>query len=221
MRHLHGFPGNLNATPHDARLRIFRTRLIGSKFRRCKVEARQGAEPPVHSTIIRWIVRVLRYHANPCSNTAHRLRASDCLPERSCSPRGRNADRVFGLIEERIDVSRGDIFVTSITEPDSIFGEMSLFSDRPSAFTITARSAPRVHVLEDARRFFPSEPEAAFLIARLLAHRLTSATGYLVDLKQQFAAQGNHLAMVEEVLQSRICRQYEEFSPGSDRAPGP
>jgi CRP-like cAMP-binding protein len=60
---------------------------------------------------------------------------------------GRNADRVFGLIEERIDVSRGDIFVTSITEPDSIFGEMSLFSDRPSAFTITARSAARVHVL--------------------------------------------------------------------------
>jgi CRP/FNR family cyclic AMP-dependent transcriptional regulator len=81
-------------------------------------------------------------------------------------------------------VSRGDICITSIKEPGSIFGEMSLFMDGPPTFTVTARSAVHVHVFEDARRFFRSEPEAAFLLARLLAHRLNAATGYLVDLKQ-------------------------------------
>jgi hypothetical protein len=38
------------------------------------------------------------------------------------------------------------------------------------------------------------------------------ATGHLTDLKQQFAPQCNHLALVEEVLPSLICQQYEEFS---------
>jgi CRP/FNR family cyclic AMP-dependent transcriptional regulator len=114
---------------------------------------------------------------------------------------GQKSDRIYVLIEGEIDVSRGDIRITLIKEPGSV-------------------SAVHVHVFEDARRFFRSEPEAAFLLARLLAHRLNAATGYLVDLKRQFAAQGNHLALVEEVLQSLICQQYEEFSPGSDRDPG-
>jgi CRP-like cAMP-binding protein len=133
---------------------------------------------------------------------------------------GRKSDRIYVLIEGEIDVSRGDIRITSIKEPGSVFGEMSMFMDGPPTFTVTARSAVHVHVFEDARRFFRSEPEAAFLLARLLAHRLNAATGYLVDLKRQFAAQGNHLALVEEVLQSLICQQYEEFSSGSDRDPG-
>jgi CRP/FNR family cyclic AMP-dependent transcriptional regulator len=98
--------------------------------------------------------------------------------------KGQKTDRIYVLIEGEIDVSRGDICITSIKEPGSIFGEMSLFMDGPPTFTVTARSAVHVHVLGDARRFFRSEPEAAFLLARLLAHRLNAATGYFVDLKQ-------------------------------------
>ena len=58
-------------------------------------------------------------------------------------------------------------------------------------------------------------------LARLLAQRLNAATSYLVDLNQQLAGHETHLAMVGEVLQSLMCQQYEEITPGSDRAPGP
>ena len=93
---------------------------------------------------------------------------------------GHKTDRIYVLIEGEIDVSRGDICITSIKEPGSIFGEMSLFMDGPPTFTVTARSAVHVHVFGDARRF--SDPSRR--LARLFAHRLNAATGYFVDLKQ-------------------------------------
>ena len=66
-----------------------------------------------------------------------------------------------------------------------------------------------------------SDPQIAFVIARLLAQRLNSATTYLVDLKRQYAGQGNHLGMVSDVLASLIHQQETEFMPGSDRLPDP
>ena len=55
----------------------------------------------------------------------------------------------------------------------------------------------------------------------MLAQRLNAATTYLVDLKRQYAGNGNHLAMVSDVLASLIHNQEPEFTPGSDRQPDP
>ena len=66
-----------------------------------------------------------------------------------------------------------------------------------------------------------SDPEIALLVARMLAQRLNAATTYLVDLKRQYAGNGNHLDMVSEVLASLLYNQEAEFSPGSDRQPDP
>ena len=41
----------------------------------------------------------------------------------------------------------------------------------------------------------------------------------IADLKQQFADQDSHLAMIGDVLQSLLCQQYEELRPGSNRDP--
>jgi hypothetical protein len=40
-------------------------------------------------------------------------------------------------------------------------------------------------------------------------------------LKRQYASQGNHLAMVGEVLQSMINLPAQQVSPGSDRQSDP
>ena len=42
---------------------------------------------------------------------------------------GQRTDRLYVLIEGQFDVSRGDVYIASIKEPGSIFGEMSLFMD--------------------------------------------------------------------------------------------
>jgi CRP/FNR family transcriptional regulator, cyclic AMP receptor protein len=81
---------------------------------------------------------------------------------------GQRTDRLYVLIEGELDVSRGDVYIASIKEPGSIFGEMSLFMDRPHPVTVTTRSAAQVHFFDNAQSFFRSNPEVAFLIARLL-----------------------------------------------------
>jgi len=119
-----------------------------------------------------------------------------------------------------VEVLRGDTQIALIKEPGSIFGEMSMLLNLPHTATVKAQSAVEVHVFDEAPRFLRSDPEIAFLIAKLLAQRLNAATTYLVDLKRQFADQSNHLEMVGEVLESLVHQQYEEVRPGSDRDPG-
>ena len=78
-----------------------------------------------------------------------------------------------------------------------------------------------VYAFDDAAGFLRSDPEIALHVARLLAQRLNAATTYLVDLKRQYAGNGNHLGMVSDVLASLIHQQEREFTPGSDRLPDP
>ena len=56
--------------------------------------------------------------------------------------------------------------------------------------------------VEDGLAFLKENPEANVELSRLLAKRLDGVTNYLVDLKQQFSDQDNHLGMVDEVLES-------------------
>jgi CRP/FNR family cyclic AMP-dependent transcriptional regulator len=41
-------------------------------------------------------------------------------------------------------------------------------------------------------------------VARILSRRVQLVTGYLVDLERQFADRDDHLAMVDEVLESLV-----------------
>jgi CRP-like cAMP-binding protein len=134
---------------------------------------------------------------------------------------GKTSGRLYVLSEGAAEVVRGDTVVATVTEPGSVFGEMSILLGVPHTATVRAATAGYGYVIEDAREFLASHPEIAFLIARLLAQRLNAATTYLVDIKHQFADQENHLEMVGEVLESLIHHQEAEFTPGSDRQPDP
>ena len=74
---------------------------------------------------------------------------------------------------------------------------------------------------EDVREVMRNRPEVALLVAQLLARRLYVATSYLADLRRQYAGEGNHLAMVGELLQSMINLAPTDVSPGSDRQSDP
>ena len=134
---------------------------------------------------------------------------------------GMTSGHLYVLAEGKIEVVRGETQVAIVDEPGSVFGEMSVLLDTPHTATVRALSAATVFAYDDARSFMRSDPEITFVIARLLAQRLNSATTYLVDLKRQYAGQGNHLGMVSDVLASLIHQQDAEFTPGSDRLPDP
>jgi len=136
-------------------------------------------------------------------------------------PEGKTSGYIYVLAEGRIEVLRGNTQVAVVSEPGSVFGEMSVLLGAPHTATVRALSDATVYAYADAAGFMRSDPQIAFVIARLLAQRLNSATTYLVDLKRQYAGQGNHLGMVSDVLASLIHQQEAEFTPGSDRLPDP
>ncbi len=80
-------------------------------------------------------------------------------------------------------------------------------------------SSTAIHDREQASEFLQKNQELAYLVAKLLAQRLNSITGYLVDLKAQYEEQEDHLGMVDEVLEALVHDQDEPFDPGSDRDP--
>ncbi len=134
---------------------------------------------------------------------------------------GNTSGHLYVLVEGRIEVLRGTTQVAVVSEPGSVFGEMSVLLNTPHTATVRALSPVTVYAYANAAGFLRSDPQIAFVIARLLAQRLNSATTYLVDLKRQYAGQGNHLGMVSDVLASLVHQQEAEFTPGSDRLPDP
>jgi CRP-like cAMP-binding protein len=128
---------------------------------------------------------------------------------------------MYILAEGSIEVVRGEIQVAVVDEPGSFFGEMSVLLKSPHTATVRALSPVTVYAFDDAEALLRSDPEVALGVARMLAQRLNAATTYLVDIKRQYSGSNNHLGMVSEVLASLLHQQEADFTPGSDRQPGP
>jgi CRP-like cAMP-binding protein len=129
---------------------------------------------------------------------------------------GGESGHLFVLIEGRLEVLRGDAIVAVLAEPGAVIGEMSVLLEQPHTATVRAATDSTIYQFDNAADFLRDRPEAALLIARLLAQRLNVATTYLADIMHQYAGHGTHLAMVGEVLQSMINLPPAQVSPGSD-----
>ncbi len=134
---------------------------------------------------------------------------------------GQRVGVLFILVDGEVEVLKGDFRIHSISEPGSVFGEISVLLDAPHTATVKTTSPCRFYVVEDPLEFLRSRPEIALDIARLLAERLHAMTTYLVDLKQQFEGSDDHFGMVDEVLETLGHAQRGRHVPGSDRDPDP
>jgi CRP/FNR family cyclic AMP-dependent transcriptional regulator len=132
---------------------------------------------------------------------------------------GERSGRLYILIEGEVEVRKGDVEIPTITEPGSIFGELSALLGLPHTALVRALTPCRVHVIEQADAFLRSNPVVTYQLARLLAQRLNTITTYLADLKNQFQDAEDHLGMVDEVLHNLLHQQVEECAPGSVRDP--
>ena len=134
---------------------------------------------------------------------------------------GTTSGRLYVLAEGSIEVVRGETQVAVVSEPGSFFGEMSVLLDA-SAHGDRARAFCRYGLRVRRRRRVPAVRSGDRLDRRPHARPAAQcATTYLVDLKRQYAGNGNHLGMVSDVLASLIHNQEPEFTPGSDRQPDP
>jgi CRP-like cAMP-binding protein len=132
---------------------------------------------------------------------------------------GGKTGRFYVLIDGTVEILKGGTQINVVSDVGAVFGEMSVLLDMPHIATVRAMGAARAHVVEDGAAFLEQYPEVAAALARLLAQRLHGVTTYLVDLKQQFEDQSNHLGMVDEILEALVHDQGRAFTPGSDREP--
>jgi len=119
---------------------------------------------------------------------------------------GQRTNRLYVLAEGVAEVLKGDVVISSVADPGSLFGEMSALLGSPHSATVRAVAPCRFYVVDDAQAFLAS-PDILLAVSRLLAKRLQMVTTYLVDLQHQFSEHEDHLGMVDEVLDSLLHHQ--------------
>jgi CRP-like cAMP-binding protein len=131
-------------------------------------------------------------------------------------------DEIVSLYELRsgtVEIVRGGATVATVAEPGALFGEMSLLLDRPASASVRARTETVVVEIDDARYRLATDPDFAVVLARLLARRVDTMTGYLADLSRQYADHEGGLGMIHEVLASLSHTAPIDVEPGSEREP--
>ena len=126
-------------------------------------------------------------------------------------------DRLYVLKSGAFEVVRNGVRVVLISEPGSFLGEISaVLGSAPTAYVVAAQDST-VHVVDNASAAVQRWPELTYAIAQLLARRLSAVTGYLVDIKRQYADSETHLALMDQVLGNLMAMNPSAIKPGSER----
>jgi len=94
-------------------------------------------------------------------------------------PEGGKLNTMFVLRSGELEVVRDNIVVTTIRQPGTIFGEMSVLLDSPHSATVRAVTSVGVYVIPDAVHVLEQRPHLLLQIARLLAKRVSNTTAAL------------------------------------------
>ena len=119
---------------------------------------------------------------------------------------GTKLDRIYFLKSGRLEVVRDGIRVNLIKTPGSALGEISILLDQPSTATVVALDEVELYECMDPLTFLREHSEVTLHVCSLLASRLTAATQYLVDVKDQLKDCSDHVGMVDGVLDSILHR---------------
>lgn len=117
------------------------------------------------------------------------------------------SDRLLVLIEGEIAVTKGGTEVARITEPGSVFGEISALLAVPTSARVVARDTVRAYEIQNASKFLRTSNDLVLHTARILARRLADATTYLADIKRQYQGHTDHFGMVDQVLETLLQQQ--------------
>ena len=120
---------------------------------------------------------------------------------------GKKTGVLYVLVEGSVEILKGEFQISTVAEPGAVFGEISLLLDCPHMATVKTLAPCRFHVVNKARDFLRKNPDLCIHLAALLAQRLRSVTGHMMEMKEQFKEAGNHLVMIHKVLDSLLSMQ--------------
>jgi CRP/FNR family transcriptional regulator, cyclic AMP receptor protein len=129
--------------------------------------------------------------------------------------------RLFVLLEGTLRIEKGGMPITTIREPGSCVGELSLLLGVPATADVIVVEPATIAVVEDAAEALAAHPHLALVLAQLLATRVQHMTTYLADLQRQYADHEGGLGMVDAVLGSLMHHGGPRSEFGSARDPHP
>ena len=125
------------------------------------------------------------------------LKPGECLLEE-----GSKSGLFFVLIKGEFEIVREGFQINKVSEPGSIFGEISVLLDIPHLASVMALEVSRLYVIEDPQKFLRSNIEIPILLSTVLAQRLNGVTSYLFELKNQLGDDFDQLVIVDQVLET-------------------
>jgi CRP-like cAMP-binding protein len=125
------------------------------------------------------------------------------------------SDHLYVLRQGAFDIVRAGVRIVQVREPGAFLGEIGPLLDAPATASVIAACDSVVQVVHPAGAAVRSDAALTLAIAQLLARRLQTVTAYLVDLQQQYAGTGTHLALMDQVL-ARLM----ELQPAPPQQPG-
>lgn len=125
------------------------------------------------------------------------LKPGECLLEE-----GARSSLFFVLIEGEFEIVKQGFQINKVSEPGSIFGEISFLLDIPHLASVMSLSVSRLYVIENPHGFMRSNIEVPIMLSRVLAQRLNGVTSYMFELKNQLGDDFDQLVIVNQVLET-------------------
>lgn len=130
---------------------------------------------------------------------------------------GQPGGTMMVILDGVVEVRKGGVAITHLSEPGTYVGEMSALLDLPYSADVVAVEPTTVLVVDDAGASMSRDPALTLQVATLLAHRLHAVTSYLADLRRQYAGQDGHLGLMDQVLTELMASRPSSVAPGSER----
>jgi CRP/FNR family cyclic AMP-dependent transcriptional regulator len=127
---------------------------------------------------------------------------------------GSATGRLFFLKQGVIDIVMEEVFLTRVTEPGAVFGDVALLLDQAHTADVLAVEPSSFYVVEQAEDFLRSEPLAALYVATVLAGRLNAVNHLLVEARHRAAEAGARRGFLMDLV-DRMGRALQMRTPPS------
>lgn len=116
---------------------------------------------------------------------------------------GSKSGFLYVLIEGKVEIVKDNHVLNTVSEPGSVYGEISMLLDVPHIASVKAVEPSKFYKISSSDPMFDSN-ELSMQLAMVLASRLNKITKYLVEMKNRSAESEEQFGMVCEALERYI-----------------
>jgi CRP/FNR family transcriptional regulator, cyclic AMP receptor protein len=103
------------------------------------------------------------------------------------------------MIEGAVEVVRAGVAIATIADQGAVFGDLAVLLDQPHSADVRA-VAPSRFIVEDGRTILRVDPIVALYVAVVLAQRLDTVDGHLVEARRRLAQTDQPGRVLRETL---------------------